>query len=254
MNVSISTRDDELKIKYGMYDLGVEREGARHSLKYILTDLTDIKQCYIRLGFHLIEFDRCKYYEDFGYLTFAEFCAENIPLDKSAISRCMAVCNNFCIKDTPFSSPKMFIDSRYSEYNYSQLCEMVSLKDDERRKITPDMSVKQIREIKKKNKKTSCKCEDATDNVTKNVIETVPSVATSQRGETRLCVSDLVNKKGIVLQNHIKKCSVDDDIQITLYDADGKMIFQGRCGLLMSGSTGSGSGSGKTVYYRVLNE
>lgn len=209
MNVSISTRDDELKIKYGMYDLGVEREGARHSLKYILTDLTDIKQCYIRLGFHLLEFDRCKYYEDFGYLTFAEFCAENIPLDKSAISRCMAVCDNFCIKDTPFSSPKMFIDSRYSEYNYSQLCEMVSLKDDERRKITPDMSVKQIREFKKDSRKCA--------------VKETSQVATSQQ-EYLFDKSKLFEYKGAVLQNYIKRCSVDDCKHLYLFDENGKEI------------------------------
>lgn len=209
MNVSISTADSDIKIKYGMFDLREEREGARHSLKYILSDLTDIKQSYIRLGFHLIEFNAYEYYKDFGYLTFSEFCEENIPLDKSAISRCMAVCENFCIKDTPFSRPKMFLDSRYSDFNYSQLCEMVSMKEDDRKKITSDMSVKQIRELKK----DICKC----------VVKESSQVATSQQEHT-FDKSKLFEYKGAVLQNYVKRCSVDDCKHLYLFDENGKEI------------------------------
>lgn len=37
---------------------------------------------------------------------------------------------------------------KWKEYSYSQLCEMISMSDEDRKKITPSMTVKQIRELK----------------------------------------------------------------------------------------------------------
>ncbi len=40
------------------------------------------------------------------------------------------------------------LDKPWKEFSYSQLCEMLSMSDEDRKKVTPDMSVKQIRELK----------------------------------------------------------------------------------------------------------
>lgn len=37
---------------------------------------------------------------------------------------------------------------QWEAYSYSQLCEMLSMSDEERQKVTPDMTIKQIRELK----------------------------------------------------------------------------------------------------------
>lgn len=37
---------------------------------------------------------------------------------------------------------------QWEAYSYSQLCEMLSMSDEERKKVTPDMTIKQIRELK----------------------------------------------------------------------------------------------------------
>ena len=151
--VNISTNENTLEVKYGMYELGPEREGARTSLKYIYSDVNDIKTYYIRLGFHLDEFERCKYYEDFGFLTMAEFCEVNLGMDKSAVSRCINVFKEFCKRnynDYGIGTCTMYIDDKWSAYSYSQLCEMLPLDDETRRQVTSDMSVKKIRELKKK--------------------------------------------------------------------------------------------------------
>ena len=39
----------------------------------------------------------------------------------------------------------------YATYNYSQLVEMLSMSDKQRSQVTPDMTIKQIRELKKVN-------------------------------------------------------------------------------------------------------
>lgn len=146
---------DDLKITYGLFNLRKEREFARSSFEYVKNDIADIKNNYIRLGFHLAEIRDMKYYEDFGYDNFNEFCEVNFGLEKSMVSRCISVWSSFCENgEATFGrvgsgSKKMWIDKKYSAYNYSQLCEMVSMDDTQRLKVTPNMTVKQIREIKK---------------------------------------------------------------------------------------------------------
>lgn len=40
------------------------------------------------------------------------------------------------------------LDKRWKEYSFSQLCEMLSMSEEERQKVTPNMTIKQIRELK----------------------------------------------------------------------------------------------------------
>lgn len=127
-------------------------ENARSSLGYILEDFSDIKKRYISLGFHLNEFKNCQYYKEFGFFSFEDFCNDLLPLDKGAISRCINVWKEFCAKDNKsgYISRKMWIDDKYQEFSYSQLSEMLPLNDKRRKMVKPDMTVKQIRELKKK--------------------------------------------------------------------------------------------------------
>lgn len=127
-------------------------ENARSSLGYILEDFSDIKKRYISLGFHLNEFKNCQYYKEFGFFSFEDFCNDLLPLDKGAISRCINVWKEFCYKDNSggFISRKMWIDDKYKEFSYSQLSEMLPLNSKRRKMVKPDMTVKQIRELKKK--------------------------------------------------------------------------------------------------------
>lgn len=120
------------------YDLAVGH------LKYLLIDVNDLKSRYIKLGFHLDEFNRCRYYSTLGFNDIYGFAEANLGLDRSAVSRCIAVYKEF-------SSPKarMTLDEKYRDYSYSQLCEMVSISGRDRKKIKPEMTIRQIRELKK---------------------------------------------------------------------------------------------------------
>lgn len=156
-DVCIGTNENDIPVKYGMYSLCEEREAARSSLKYIFTDMTDIKKGYFRLGFHLNEFHKNKYYEDFGYLTFEEFCEANFEMDKGAVSRCI----NVFLMTTAYGEEHHSagvrsvgcasqMSDKYKDYSYSQLTEMLPLSEEQREKVDPGMTVKQIRELKSK--------------------------------------------------------------------------------------------------------
>lgn len=156
-NINIMTSENDINVKYGMIDFGPEREAAHASLKYIYTDMCDIKQSYFKLGFHLNEFKECKYYKDFGYATFDEFCEHNFYLDKSAISRCINVflmttsqCEEEYYSGIIRRGCASQMSDKYKDYSYSQLCEMLPLDDKQRSQIKPDMTIKQIRDVKNK--------------------------------------------------------------------------------------------------------
>ena len=131
-------------INYGNVDIS---EGAKGSYEYIKNDIQDIKTRYIALGFHLSEFDRNEYYKEFGYSSLDSFVLANFNIDNKNLSRILSVYNKF---GEPY---KMFISEKYSTYSYSQLSEMVTLKEDDLKNITPAMTIRDIREYKKSLKK-----------------------------------------------------------------------------------------------------
>ncbi len=143
----------ELKIKYGLFDLREERELARGHFEYIARDVADIKQNYVKLGFHLREFRDFQYYEAFGFDDFYEFVEVNFGLDKSAVSRCISVWYRFADYDSVSHSRKMWLSDKWKDFSYSQLCEMLPLDDEQTRVVSPKMTVKEIREYKKNLKK-----------------------------------------------------------------------------------------------------
>ena len=157
-NVNVSTNENDIVVVLGNEKNIPEKYSdlSLASVKYVYSDLNDLQHSYIRLGFHLRELCSCNYHWQFGYWDFYNFCAANFGLDRSTVSRLMEVSKEFSKKnDNMHHSPTMFIDDRYKDYSYSQLCEMLPLSSDQRKQIKPNMTVKQIREFKKRFKKKS---------------------------------------------------------------------------------------------------
>ena len=147
-------------VKYKVGYCGVcASDDALGSFNYLHDDIRDIKKRYITLGFHLDEFERLGYYKQFGYDCLKDFVYDNFGIEHSGLSRILSVYYRFAERNG--SCSKMWIDSRFENYSYSQLVEMVKLSDDDIAKnIKPEMSVKSIREYAK-NKKNSKKCDVA---------------------------------------------------------------------------------------------
>lgn len=153
--------ENEIEVIKGTSASFREREGARHSLRYILGDLGDIKEKYFMLGFHLNEFANSEYYKDFGYDSMKDFCLANIPIEYCSLSRCMSVHKYTCERLEGEIYPLNItnrMEDKYKQYGYSQLVEMVGMDEEEEKLCTPDMTVKEIRKLKnriKEVKKTS---------------------------------------------------------------------------------------------------
>lgn len=222
--VTLTTKESEINVVLGGYACCKEpREAALGSVKYLFTDLTDIRQYYIRLGFHLDEFGRNGYYHDFGFLTLEDFCEKNFGLDKSAVSRCINVfrtfnASNYVMYGNGFKSQGAACDlaEKWNDYSYTQLCEMLPLTDEQREVISPDMTVKEIRAYKKnlKNRNAS------------------PTVASTQPDSVQPDFKPFNIKEydNIINTNARKKlvreCSaVNDNVVFNVFDKDGKFLY-----------------------------
>lgn len=204
--MDIEKRND---IVFGMFDLGQDVDGmAIGSFDYIKKDIMDIKTSYIRLGFHLAECKTCKYYEKFGYVDFNEFVFNNFGLDKSALSRILAVYDRFCMRNNS-GTRTMFLDDKYVGYSYSQLCEMLPLSNKEIYGINSNMTVSQIREYKKSLKTGSVEVDHSCD------------VATDEK---EFDYNKFIKLNGAAAASYIKACPALGSIPVDLFDRNGKRL------------------------------
>lgn len=238
MTADLATKETEIQERIIYGDSGIidcdPRPEALGSVKYLYTDLTDIRKFYIRLGFHLDEFDCCGYYEDFGYDNLYDFCENNLGLDKSAVSRCINVYREFnasgetkYISGTKSSGCAMELADRWKNYSYTQLCEMLPLSDEDRKKILPDMTVKQIREFKKelkgKNTVASTQQESPEEDTEENPVASTQPEEEKKPFDNKLYESLTF---GIFRQNVVKNCSpVKENVVATIFDKDGKFVY-----------------------------
>ena len=235
MTTDLTVKESELKIVYGPDYLGEDvSELSLASVKYMYTDLTDIRKYYIRLGFHLNEFDMNKGYLDFGYSTLEEFCNVNLGLDKSAVSRCINVYREFNAGDDKEfighivnHGCAMELSDRWKNYSYTQLCEMLPHSPEDRKKVLPSMSCKEIREFKKKLKDRKKKSLNGVVASTQPEESGSESVASTQ--PKKFYYDECLSKSGIVRQNYIKsRDSFDSSVgsfDILLFDSRGKEVF-----------------------------
>ena len=231
----LTTKEAELNIVYGPDYMGEDISiRAFVSVKYMYTDLTDIRKYYIRLGFHLYEFKGCEYYKDFGYQTLEDFCDVNLGLDKSAVSRCINVYKEFnASNDVSYTGGgktvgcAMDLSEKYKDYSYTQLCEMLPLTEYDRKQITPDMTVKQIREYKKSLKDEEHKSKELDKSL--KLLDEIIQKSKDPVASTQLFDFDEYrHKSGIVRYNYVKKCDpigTDHPIFLQLFDGRGKEVM-----------------------------
>lgn len=153
----VAISDSENGIVFGQDELAYSAEQlvmAKGSHEYIKKDVDSIKHNYIKLGFHLAECCRMKYHECFGYSNFYDYVAANFSMDKGATSRCINVFMQFsAVQD---GVHKIWIDDKWKDYSYTQLCEMLPMTEEERSTVEPGMTTKAIRELKKSLKESKC--------------------------------------------------------------------------------------------------
>lgn len=121
-----------------------ETVGLEDAKAIIRANITTAARSFIAIGYYLKHIrDRRLFAED-GYATIWEFAKGEYGLSISAASRYMSMNDRF---SRDGNSP--VVDAEYQEFGKSQLQEMLSLTDGQMEGVTPDMTVLDIREIRR---------------------------------------------------------------------------------------------------------
>lgn len=113
-------------------------------IKNIIRDrMSVMAREYVGIGFYLRRVRDNEMYMEDGYRDIHEFAAAEFGMSRSTVNHCMRINEQFSVGG---NSPT--IDSRYKDFNKSQLQEMLYLSADKLDEVTPDMTVKEIRNMK----------------------------------------------------------------------------------------------------------
>lgn len=109
---------------------------------------------FVYIGFLLKEVRDYKYYEEGSYENVYDYAEFELGFKRSSTKNFIAIAETFGIQKYTYNGiPKetqtMSLQTEYEKFNYSQLVEMLAMSSAQRAQATPDMTVRQLREIKK---------------------------------------------------------------------------------------------------------
>ena len=111
---------------------------------YIRANLKSAARSVIAIGYYLKCVNRNELFKEAGYKDICEYAKDRFGFSTSTTSRYMSRNDKFSVDG---NSP--ILDEKYKDFNKSQLQEMLSLDAEQLEQVTPDMTVVQIREMRK---------------------------------------------------------------------------------------------------------
>lgn len=111
---------------------------------FIKSNLVSAAQNVIAIGYYLKYIRDRQLYREAGYESICDYASDRFGLSKSTTSRYISRNDKF---SKGGNSP--VLDSRYQDFGKAQLQEMLSLNSEQLEQVTPDMTVAQIREMRK---------------------------------------------------------------------------------------------------------
>ncbi len=131
----------------------IKRSGLTLQQAKLFADaaMADVKNGFVSTGYYLKAIRDERLWKEQGYTSFDAFLNVNYEKDKSWASRCVSLYEKFGVEISPGELPKL--NPEFMDYNVSQLIEMISLPEKKRDLITPETSVRAIREMKPKREK-----------------------------------------------------------------------------------------------------
>ena len=141
------------------------------SIDIIREELHKTRKSFIKIGWYLKHIEEKQMHLENGYSTIYDLAFDKFNITETTANRFIRLCENFSVGN---NSPEL--DDKYEDFNVSQLFEMLPMQKEERELIGPDMTVKEIREVKK-----SLKEKNATSHEEKS-LQTTESDNTDQEG------------------------------------------------------------------------
>lgn len=150
--------------KFDVMDLGKaslikpEQLGYKDSLDIIKDESYKIQKSFVKIGWYLKHIRDNKLYSEGGYANIWECAADQLGYSQPTASRFINICEKFS-KD--HNSPEL--DDKYAGFDKSQMIEMLPMEQEQLDRVSPDMTVKQIRDIKMENKNSGKKADQEID-------------------------------------------------------------------------------------------
>lgn len=109
----------------------------------IRTRFQNMQTDYVAIGYYLRQVLNNELYLEDGYKNIHEFAQAEFGMKKSNVNHCIRINMDFSVGG---DSPEL--DDKYRGFSKSQLQELLYIPEDRRDEITPDMTVREIRELK----------------------------------------------------------------------------------------------------------
>lgn len=126
--------------------------GYQDSIDIIHEELHNARKSIIKIGWYLKHIYEKEMYMEDGYSNIYEFAYDKFKMSQSTVTRSIQLCQAFSVNH---DSPEL--EEKYADFNISQLFEMLPMQLEQIETVTPDMTVRQIREIKKNDSKAKSK-------------------------------------------------------------------------------------------------
>lgn len=123
--------------------------GYKDSLEIIKDESVKLKKSFVKIGWYLKHIRDNELFKEDGYANINECAADKLGYSQPTVSRFIKICEKFS-KD--HNSPEL--DTKYAGFDKSQMIEMLPMEPEQLEKVTPDMTVSEIRAIKKDKTKT----------------------------------------------------------------------------------------------------
>lgn len=121
--------------------------GYDDSIDIIRDEIHNVRKSFVKIGWYLKHINEKEMFRRDGYEDIYEFAHAIFKMSEGTVNRMINLCINFSVGN---DSPEL--DERYQGFEASQLFEMLPMNESEREEISPDMTVKQIREKKAENR------------------------------------------------------------------------------------------------------
>ena len=122
------------------YELPMGLEDVRSSIR---ANIRTAARSFVAIGFYLKRAREDRLYEEAGFSSVWDFAREEFGISRSTATRYVAVNDRFSADG---NSPNLATE--YQAYNQSQLIEMVTMTGEQLEQVTPDMTVRELREMK----------------------------------------------------------------------------------------------------------
>lgn len=119
--------------------------GYQDSIEIIKDESYRIQKSFVKIGWYLKHLRDNELYKEGNYSNIWECAADQLGYSQSTASRFINICEKF---SKNHNSPEL--DEKYAGFDKSQMIEMLPMDLEQLDKVTPDMTVKQIRDVKAK--------------------------------------------------------------------------------------------------------